>query len=54
LLLPLAAVFAAGGAVLPGALGASAFERFRRSTHLAGRLGGYAREAEHLALETDP
>lgn len=41
-LLPVAALFAGLSAVLPGDTGARAFSRFRRASHLAGRLHGLA------------
>jgi glycosyltransferase involved in cell wall biosynthesis len=41
-LLPVAAFFAALSVVLPGGTGARAFNRFRRASHLAGRLYGLA------------
>jgi glycosyltransferase involved in cell wall biosynthesis len=43
-LLPVAALFAAMSVVLPGDTGARAFSRFRRASHLAGRLCGLATE----------
>jgi hypothetical protein len=41
-LLPVSALLAAMSAVLPGHAGARAFSRFRRASHLAGRLYGLA------------
>jgi glycosyltransferase involved in cell wall biosynthesis len=42
-LLPAAALLAALSAILPGEAGAGAFSRFRRASHLAGRLSGEAK-----------
>lgn len=41
-LLPIAALFAAMSGILPEAAGVKAFSRFRRASHLAGRLYGLA------------
>jgi glycosyltransferase involved in cell wall biosynthesis len=45
-LLPVAAFFAAMSVVLRGDAGAGAFNRFRRASHLAGRLYGLATKPE--------